>query len=103
LPRRASPARAGAIPAQELRGGPDPLPSWREGRLKQTLLRFVQQGLLERLARLGARYGAVSSRCGAPLRARRWPAQAAAAGTMQRKPRWQVEVSIPWAMRAAGR
>jgi hypothetical protein len=37
------PARAGAIPAQELRGGPDPLPSWREGRLKQTLLRFVQR------------------------------------------------------------
>lgn len=23
--------------------------------------------------------------------------------TMQRKPMWQVEVSIPWAMRAAGR
>jgi hypothetical protein len=23
--------------------------------------------------------------------------------TMQRKPRWQVEVSIPWAIRAAGR
>ena len=37
------PARAGAIPDQALRGGPDPLPSWREGPLKQTLLRFVQQ------------------------------------------------------------
>jgi len=37
------PARAGAIPVQAPGGAPDPLPSWQEGPLKQTLLRFVQR------------------------------------------------------------
>jgi len=37
------PARARAIPVQAPGGAPDPLPSWQEGPLKQTLLRFVQR------------------------------------------------------------